>query len=188
MMSSDEIARERTLLKGTNDLTNGNLLTLPVGDGQILYVEPVYSQRSGQDSAFPKLLRVLVSYNGQVGYAPTIAEALSQVGINTSSTTDIREIDGSVVDPNKNKGKDQGDGKGKDESDKDKNKSKDEQSSDGKGAAGKSDDKGTDTTPEQRVRDAMDKVKKTRESGSFEEFGKALDELDKAVQDLQSER
>lgn len=188
MMSSDEIARERTLLKGTNDLTNGNLLTLPVGDGQILYVEPVYSQRSGQDSAFPKLLRVLVSYNGQVGYAPTIAEALSQVGINTSSTTDIQEIDGSVVDPNKNKGKDQGDGKGKDESDKDKNKSKDEQSSDGKGAAGKSDDKGTDTTPEQRVRDAMDKVKKTRESGSFEEFGKALDELDKAVQDLQSER
>ena len=186
-MSSDEIARERTLLKGTNDLTNGNLLTLPVGDGQILYVEPVYSQRSGQDSAFPKLLRVLVSYNGQVGYAPTIAEALDQVGIKTSSTTDIQEIDGSVVDPTKNGAKgDKGDkAKG---ADKDTDKSKDEQSSDAKGAAGKSDDKGTDTAPEQRVRDAMDKVNKTRESGTFEEFGKALDELDKAVQDLQSER
>lgn len=186
MMSSDEIARERTLLKGTNDLTNGNLLTLPVGDGQILYVEPVYSQRSGQDSAFPKLLRVLVSYNGQVGYAPTIAEALDQVGIKTSSTTDIQEIDGSVVDPAKGGGSGNKGDKGKD-ADKGK-KSKDEQSSDAKGAAGKSDNKGTDTDPEQRVRDAMDKVNKTRESGTFEEFGKALDELDKAVQDLQSER
>ncbi|MCG7258669.1 MULTISPECIES: UPF0182 family protein [unclassified Corynebacterium] len=186
MMSSDEIARERTLLKGTNDLTNGNLLTLPVGDGQILYVEPVYSQRSGQDSAFPKLLRVLVSYNGQVGYAPTIAEALDQVGIKTSSTTDIQEIDGSVVDPTKDGGSGNKGDKGKD-ADKDK-KSNDEQSSDAKGAAGKPDNKGTDTAPEQRVRDAMDKVNKTRESGTFEEFGKALDELDKAVQDLQSER
>lgn len=189
MMSSDEIARERTLLAGTNDLTNGNLLTLPVGDGQILYVEPVYSQRSGQDSAFPKLLRVLVSYDGQVGYAPTIAEALDQVGIKTSSTTDIQEIDGSVVDPTKGGDSDDKGDKGDKAKDADKDKkSKDEQSSDAKGAAGKSDDKGTDTAPEQRVRDAMDKVNKTRESGTFEEFGKALDELDKAVQDLQSER
>ena len=95
-MSSGEIARERTLLEGSNELKNGNLLTLPVGDGQILYVEPVYSERKGQDSAFPKLLRVLVSYKGQVGYAPTIAEALSQVGIDASAATDIKEVDGSV--------------------------------------------------------------------------------------------
>ena len=191
MMSSDEIARERTLLKGTNDLTNGNLLTLPVGDGQILYVEPVYSQRSGQDSAFPKLLRVLVSYNGQVGYAPTIAEALSQVGINTSSTTDIREIDGSVVDPGKDKDKKKSKDEDKSNADGKDSSGNDDKDSNAKGAAGKTDKtdgKGTDTSPEQRVRDAMDKVNKTRESGSFEEFGKALDELDKAVQDLQSER
>ncbi len=30
------------------------------------------SQRKDQESAFPKLLRVLVSYKGRVGYAPTI--------------------------------------------------------------------------------------------------------------------
>ncbi|TRM14129.1 membrane protein, partial [Corynebacterium silvaticum] len=88
MMSSDQIASDRTLWKDTNDLFNGNLLTLPVGDGDILYVEPLYSQRKNQASAFPKLLRVLVSYQGKVGYAPTIAEALSQVGIDPKEAQD----------------------------------------------------------------------------------------------------
>ena len=41
MMSADEVAQDRTLLEGTNVVTNGNLLTLTVGDGEILYVEPV---------------------------------------------------------------------------------------------------------------------------------------------------
>ena len=67
---------------------------------------------------------------------------------------------------------------------------------DDKGAANK-DDEGSqpqgdganvDTTPEKKVRDAMDKVKEKRQSGSFEEFGKALDELDKAVAELQEAR
>ena len=132
-----------------------------------------------------------MSYNGQVGYAPTIAEALSQVGINTSSTTDIREIDGSVVDPGKDKDKKKSKDEDKSNADGKDSGSNDDKDSNAKGAAGKTDKtdgKGTDTSPEQRVRDAMDKVNKTRESGSFEEFGKALDELDKAVQELQSDR
>lgn len=91
MMSSDEISRDRSLWKATNKLTNGNLLTLPVGGGEILYVEPLYSQREGQESAFPKLLRVLVSYKGKVGYAPTIAEALAQVGIDPRSANAMSE-------------------------------------------------------------------------------------------------
>lgn len=171
MMSSDEVARERTLLEGTNDVINGNLLTLPVGDGQVVYVEPVYSKRKDQESAFPKLLRVLVSYNGQVGYAPTIAEALNQVGIDARAATDLEEVDGSVVHPSKDGGKKPK----KDAKSSDKNK---------KGAA--------PAVPSgdaaERVRSAMDKVKETRQDGSFEEFGKALDELDKAVADLQSQQ
>ena len=170
-MSSDEVARERTLLEGTNDVINGNLLTLPVGDGQVVYVEPVYSKRKDQESAFPKLLRVLVSYNGQVGYAPTIAEALNQVGIDARAATDLEEVNGSVVHPSKDGGKKPK----KDAKSSDKNK---------KGAA--------PAVPSgdaaERVRSAMDKVKETRQDGSFEEFGKALDELDKAVADLQSQQ
>src|SRR5699024_11498524 len=54
------------------------LLALPVGGGEILYLEPIYSQRKDQESAFPKLLRVLVSYKGRVGYAPTVDAALEQ--------------------------------------------------------------------------------------------------------------
>lgn len=203
MMSSDEIARERSLLEGTNKLTNGNLLTLPVGDGQIVYVEPVYSQREGQESAFPKLLRVLVSYNGQVGYAPTIAEALSQVGIDPSAATNVEEIDGSVVKPGAGGSgsqptasgaprqqsqqgtvrppaqqsqqgaqgqQNQGNGQGQ----------PGQQSGGNAGAAASRDQQ------VQRVRDAMDEVKRARESGTFEEFGRALDALDAAVSALQA--
>ena len=93
-MSSDQVARDRTLWQGSNDLKNGNLLALPVGDGEILYLEPIYSQRKGQESAFPKLLRVLVSYKGRVGYAPTIGEALDQVGIDPKAAQNITEIEG----------------------------------------------------------------------------------------------
>ncbi len=99
MMSSDQIARDRTLWEGTNTLHNGNLLTLPVGGGEILYVEPIYSQRKDQESAFPKLLRVLVSYDGQVGYAPTIAEALQQVGIDRSPLRTSRSLKKTEVPP-----------------------------------------------------------------------------------------
>lgn len=177
MMSSDEIARERSLLQGSNKLTNGNLLTLPVGDGQILYVEPVYSQRQGQESAFPKLLRVLVSYNGQVGYAPTIAEALDQVGIDPSAATDLQEVDGSVVNGDK---KDEGDGDAEDRGD----SGRDEQSESSDATSGTGDSSPASNS-NQRVRDAMDKVNKARENGTFEEFGRALDELDAAVKELQ---
>ena len=45
----------------------GNLLTLPVAGG-LLYVEPVYIERAGQSASYPVLARVLVSYNGRVGY------------------------------------------------------------------------------------------------------------------------
>ncbi|MDO4908682.1 MAG: UPF0182 family protein [Corynebacterium sp.] len=90
MMSSDQISRDRALWEASNDLRNGNLLTLPVGNGEILYVEPMYAQRKGQESAFPKLLRVLIYYKGKIGYAPTIAEALSQVGIDPSAAPDMQ--------------------------------------------------------------------------------------------------
>ncbi|WP_297008185.1 UPF0182 family protein [uncultured Corynebacterium sp.] len=172
MMSSDEIARERTLLQGTNTLTNGNLLTLPVGDGQILYVEPVYSQRADQESAFPKLLRVLVSYNGQVGYAPTIAGALQQVGIDADAVTPVAGDDGSTAST----GSTGTEGAGEKED------SADRQSS---GSTGSSAPSGTGAAPTadqmKRINDAMAAVKEARENGTFEEFGKALDALDAAI-------
>ncbi|QKT12478.1 UPF0182 family protein [Rhodococcus sp. W8901] len=82
MTSDPRVASELSLLKQSNKLIYGNLLTLPIADGGILYVEPLYTQRNSAN-AFPQLARVLVSFTDttgiRVGYAPTLAEALDQV-------------------------------------------------------------------------------------------------------------
>lgn len=163
MMSSDQVAQDQTLWRGSNDLHNGNLLTLPVGGGEILYVEPIYSQRKDQASAFPKLLRVLVFYKGQVGYAPTIAEALSQVGIDPKEAQDIEEVDGTATTPST------------DETDTDTDQPATE----------------TPTAPVSEaegiaaINDALSNLEAARDS-SFEEYGRALDALDRAVDSYQS--
>ena len=172
MMSSDQVARDRTLWEGTNDLHNGNLLALPVGGGEILYLEPIYSQRKDQASAFPKLLRVLVSYKGRVGYAPTIGDALEQVGIDAKSAQDIEEIEG-------DSGDDDGD---KDSSSTDKKDEKKESSEESTPASAPR------SSDEAGAIDDINKALKGLEDardGSFEEYGRALDELDKAVESYQ---
>ncbi|MDY5786355.1 MAG: UPF0182 family protein [Corynebacterium sp.] len=151
LMSSDQVARDRTLWEGSNDLKNGNLLTLPVGGSDILYVEPVYSQRKDQASAFPKLLRVLVFYRGQVGYAPTVSQALNQVGINSEAAQEIDVVDDDtpdaqpIVSP-------EGD----------------------QPAPGNRDD------ALRKIDEELRNLESARD-GSFEEYGRALDALDRAV-------
>jgi uncharacterized membrane protein (UPF0182 family) len=56
----------------------GNLLTLPIGNNGLLYVEPLYVRGTGENS-FPLLQKVLVNYADRVGYANTLSEALDQV-------------------------------------------------------------------------------------------------------------
>lgn len=172
MMSSDQVARDRTLWEGTNDLHNGNLLALPVGGGEILYLEPIYSQRKDQASAFPKLLRVLVSYKGRVGYAPTIGDALEQVGIDAKSAQDIEEIEGDSGD----------DDADKDSSSADKKDEKKESSEESTpvSAPRSSDEAGAIDD----INKALKGLEDARD-GSFEEYGRALDELDKAVESYQ---
>lgn len=169
MMSSDQVARDRTLWEGTNDLHNGNLLALPVGGGEILYLEPIYSQRKDQASAFPKLLRVLVSYKGRVGYAPTIGDALEQVGIDAKAAQNIEEVEGDSED--KDGAKD----------DKNKKDAKEDKPSAPASAPSSSDQAGAIDD----INKALKGLEDARD-GSFEEYGRALDELDKAVESYQS--
>ncbi|MDN5747228.1 MAG: UPF0182 family protein [Pseudonocardia sp.] len=77
---SPEVSKDLGLLarNGQSAVVNGNLLTLPVAGG-LLYVEPVYIQRANEESSYPQLARVLVSYNGRVGFAPSLDTALDQV-------------------------------------------------------------------------------------------------------------
>ncbi|MBY6314558.1 MULTISPECIES: UPF0182 family protein [Nocardiaceae] len=87
MTSDTRVASDRTLLQQSNRIQYGNLLTLPIAQGGILYVEPLYTERNTANAAtFPQLSRVLVSYREpgagggvRVGYAATLAEALDQV-------------------------------------------------------------------------------------------------------------
>lgn len=172
MMSSDQVARDRTLWEGTNDLHNGNLLALPVGGGEILYLEPIYSQRKDQASAFPKLLRVLVSYKGRVGYAPTIGDALEQVGIDAKSAQDIEEIEGDSGDDDADKDSSSADKKDE--------KKKSTEESAPASAPRSSDEAGAI----EDINKALKGLEDAR-GGSFEEYGRALDELDKAVESYQ---
>ena len=81
-------------MEETTKVTYGNLLALPVGGDGLLYVQPMYTEAKSGNSAMPKLYRVLTYYNAaagadnvNVGFAPTVAEALAQVGINPSAAT-----------------------------------------------------------------------------------------------------
>nr|WP_084039708.1 UPF0182 family protein [Demequina sp. NBRC 110053] len=65
------------LRTGDSDVVNGNLLTLPVGGG-LLYVQPVFIQ-SSEGTQVPLLRRVFVAFGDEVGFAPTLKEALDQV-------------------------------------------------------------------------------------------------------------
>ena len=46
---------------------------LPVGGG-LLYIEPVYLQATGGEGvgSYPTVQRVFVTFNGRIGYAPTL--------------------------------------------------------------------------------------------------------------------
>jgi uncharacterized membrane protein (UPF0182 family) len=78
-LGSPLVSQELNILRqNQTTIEYGNLLTLPVGGG-LLYVEPVYIERAGQSASYPVLARVLVSYNGRVGYSADLGKALEQV-------------------------------------------------------------------------------------------------------------
>ena len=90
--SDAEVSNQLNLLRrGSSEVINGNMLTLPVGGG-MLYVQPVYVQSSG-DAKYPRLQRVLVSFGDKVGFAPTLEEALNQVFGGSSGA----KLDGSAT-------------------------------------------------------------------------------------------
>jgi uncharacterized protein len=64
-----------------NRIRWGNLLTLPVAQGGLLYVSPVYASPGASDAAssYPRLIRVAMMYNDKVGYGPTVSDALDEL-------------------------------------------------------------------------------------------------------------
>ncbi|CAN5213561.1 UPF0182 family protein [soil metagenome] len=64
-----------------NRIRWGNLLTLPVGQGGLLYVAPVYASPGASDAAssYPRLIRVAMQYGDKIGYGPTVRDALDGI-------------------------------------------------------------------------------------------------------------
>lgn len=75
-------AVKRALLSFTNDGSSqvqyGNLLTLPVGQG-LMYVQPIYTIRTGGDGNYPQLRFVVVSFGDKVGFGSSLEEAINDI-------------------------------------------------------------------------------------------------------------
>jgi hypothetical protein len=76
--STPRVAKALSLERGGHSrVLVGNLISLPL-DGQILYVEPIYTQSTGS-SGFPTLQHVAAVYgDGSVGFGSTLDTALAQ--------------------------------------------------------------------------------------------------------------
>ena len=78
MLAAPAVSTALNLLRqGGTQVEEGNLLSLPIGGG-LLYVQPIYVQAS-QGTQYPTLQYVLALFGDQVGFAPTLDEALNQV-------------------------------------------------------------------------------------------------------------
>ena len=79
------ISSQLTLLRnGGSQVVFGNLLSLPVA-GSLIYVEPVYI-RASTGTTYPRLGKVLVSFNSKTVMADTLGDALAGV-LGSSPTT-----------------------------------------------------------------------------------------------------
>jgi uncharacterized membrane protein (UPF0182 family) len=85
--SDNAISKALTLQRtGNSKVVLGNLLTIPLA-GEVLYVEPVYTQAVGGNS-FPILRHVIAAYgNGQPAFKPTLGAALRQAIVGSGSRT-----------------------------------------------------------------------------------------------------
>ncbi|WP_120298735.1 UPF0182 family protein [Gordonia phthalatica] len=172
MTSNGTVASDRKLVEDTTKVTYGNLLALNVGGNGLLYVQPMYTEAKAGNSSIPKLYRVLTYYNAasgadaaNVGYAPTVAEALAQVGISPTAATAPEKDGGTPSTP------------GTPEQPKPPVE-KPEKPSTGDNAA-------RDAAVKE-IGAALENVRKAQSSGDFKAYGEALDQLDKAVKKYES--
>lgn len=167
MIASPAIAQDRRLWGETAEITEGNLLALPLSNDSVLYVEPIYTQRKDQDSAFPRLLRVMVSYDRAVGYAPTLYEALQQVGI--EADPDVVRIDES----------------GQAEAEAEEASTSDDEEASAPSpsvpANGAGDDDADRATAVRELNAALNAVRAAQNGGDLSDLGQALDDLQAAV-------
>lgn len=172
-----------------NRIRWGNLLTLPVAQGGLLYVAPVYASPGASDAAssYPRLIRVAMMYNDKVGYGPTVRDALTELfGPGADATaTGPAPLAGPGGQPAA------------------------QTPSDGQPPTGRTPANQQGRAPQvpapaavppggpvqlsgpkaaalQEVNTALDSLRQAQQSGNFAEFGEALQRLDDAMERYQS--
>ncbi|MDN5910633.1 MAG: UPF0182 family protein [Brevibacterium sp.] len=155
--TAPDVQRSLNLLRqGESEVQNGNLLTLPVGGG-LLYVQPVYVRSAGETS-YPLLQHVLVAFGEDIGFAPTLDEALDQV---FGGDSGAKAGDAGTEDS----------GSGE---------------SGGTSTGGDSGDKPADQSLNealQEAKKAMEDSDAALKEGDFEKYGKAQERLKTAIED-----
>ncbi|MEQ3551454.1 UPF0182 family protein [Pseudonocardia nematodicida] len=165
-LGSPEVSQELNLLRqNQTTIDYGNLLTLPVAGG-LLYVEPVYIERAGQDVSYPQLARVLVSYGGRVGYSASLSEALDEVFGAGAGAAAGEAAPTSGEQPPAQAGSPNG------------------QAPEQPPAAGAPN--AAQAGAAQEIRESLNRLREAQQSGDFAAQGEALAELDRAVSDFQN--
>ena len=75
---------ETNLGRGGSEVVNGQVQIVRVGSS-LLYVRSLYVRAEGIERSRPRLTFIEVRYGSRIGFAPTLAEALRQVGATSSS-------------------------------------------------------------------------------------------------------
>lgn len=109
MLTNPEVSTDLNLLRqGGTEILEGNLLSLPVGDG-LLYVQPIYVQASS-GTQYPTLQYVLTLFGDKVGFAPTLDESLDKVfggdsGVNAGDASIVGDKEAPVDSSSATSGK-----------------------------------------------------------------------------------
>jgi uncharacterized membrane protein (UPF0182 family) len=70
------ISNQFTLWEGAgSNVVHGNLLVIPIGKA-LIYVQPIYLRAAREAQSLPELRRVIVVIGDQIGFEPTLQEAL----------------------------------------------------------------------------------------------------------------
>jgi uncharacterized protein len=167
MRSFPDVTRDLTLFESQNSTVKyGNLLSLPFGGG-MLYVEPLYIQTSGENT-YPLLRKVLLNYGEYVAYADDLPSGIRQLveaGKKPPPATTQPGDSGQPPAPS--------------------------QSAAPTPSATPSAAPSPAVPPDlsaaaAQVQQAIDAVRAAQAAGNFEEYGKALAQLDQAMKNFEA--
>jgi len=163
---------------------------LPVVDGGLLYVEPVYASPGASDasSSYPRLIRVAMMYNDKIAFEPTVSEALTALfgqGAGVTATgpapTDLPDGQPQASPPN-------GQPPNAPAPNPQQGRAPEVPVPVAVPGAGPTQLSAAKAAALQEVSTAMANMRTAQESGDFAEFGQALQALDDAVTKYQQTR